>query len=114
MVTVESLDIRQQFVPTRKESKRRTLKTNLKKGDTKTQKRTVRERARSICQNIRWYNCGELGHFAWDCLKPHKNANIARENEQNRKLAELMDYGYSSVCEECAMIFAVMKNMKRW
>ena len=36
VVIVESLDIRQRIVPTRKVSKMRTLKTNLKKGDTKT------------------------------------------------------------------------------
>ena len=53
---------------------------------------------------IKCYNCGEMGHIAQDCLKPHENANIAQENEQNRKLAELMDLGNNSVCEECAMI----------
>ena len=33
---VESLDTKQQTVPTRKVLKKRALKTNLKKGDTKT------------------------------------------------------------------------------
>ena len=45
-----------------------------------------------------------MGHFAQDCPKPRKNTNIAQENEQNRKLAELMDLGDNSACEECAMI----------
>ena len=45
-----------------------------------------------------------MGHFARNCRKPCKNANIAQESEQNRKFGELMDFGDSSVCEECAMI----------
>ena len=45
-----------------------------------------------------------MGHFAQDCQKPRKNANIARESEQNRKFGELMDFGNNSVCEECARI----------
>ena len=50
------------------------------------------------------YNCGEMEHFAQNSRKPHENTIIARENEQNRKLAEMMDLGNNSVCEECAMI----------
>ena len=53
---------------------------------------------------IKCFNCGEMGHFAWNCPKPRENANLAQENEQSRKFAKMMDFGDNSVCEECAMI----------
>ena len=45
-----------------------------------------------------------MGHFARNCPKPRKNANLARENERNSNFGKLMDLGNTSVCEECAMI----------
>ena len=53
---------------------------------------------------LKCFNCGEMGHFAQNCPKPCENTNIARESEQNRKFGKLMDFGDSSVCEECVMI----------
>ena len=53
---------------------------------------------------INCFNCGEMGHFAQNCPKPRENANLARENEQSRKFAKMMDFGDNSVCEEYAMI----------
>ena len=52
VATVERLDTRQQIVPTRKASKKRTLKTNLTKKRHKNLKRTIKERARPICQKL--------------------------------------------------------------
>ena len=52
VVIVESLDIRQRIVPTRKASKKRTLKTNLKKRRHRNLKRTVKEKERPICQKL--------------------------------------------------------------
>ena len=53
---------------------------------------------------VRCFNCGEMGHFAQNCLKLRENANLGRENEQNCKFAKMMDFGDNNVCEECAMI----------
>ena len=53
---------------------------------------------------IKYFNCGDMGHFARNCPKTRENANLARENEQNCKFAKLMDMGDSSICKECAMI----------
>ena len=103
MAIVESLDTKQQIAPIRKVARKRTPKTNLKK-ETQKPKKDSKGKGKTDMSKITCCNCGELGNFAWDCPKPHENANIAQENEQKRKLAEKMDLGDSSVCEECAMI----------
>ena len=52
VATVERLDTRQQIVLTRKPRKKRTQKTNLTKRRHRNLKRTVKERARPICQKL--------------------------------------------------------------
>ena len=53
---------------------------------------------------IKCFNCGEYGHYVHDCPKPHDNANIAQESEQNKKLENMLDLDNSSVSEEHAMM----------
>ena len=51
---------------------------------------------------IKCNNSGEYGHYAHDCPKPHDNANIAQENEQNKKFENMLDLDNHSV--KCAMM----------
>ena len=90
--------------PDKKTKKKEDSQDKSDKKETQNSKTDSKGKGKSDMTKIKCYNCGEMGHFARNCLKPHENANIARESEQNRKFGELMDFGDSSVCEECAMI----------
>ena len=87
-----------------KKSKKEDSKDKSDKKETQKPKKDSKGTGKTDMSEIKCYNCREMGQFAWDCPKPRKNANIARENEQNRKLAESMDLGDNSVCGECAII----------
>ena len=53
---------------------------------------------------LKCLNCGEYGHCACDCLKPHDNANIAQESEQNKKVKNMLDLDNSRLNKECVMM----------
>ena len=89
--------------PDKKSKKKEDSKDKSDKKETQKPKKDSKGKGKTDMSKIKCYNCGEMGHFAWDSPKPCENANIARENEQNRKLAKLMDLG-DNTCEECAMI----------
>ena len=90
--------------PDKKSKKKEDSKDKSDKKETQEPKKDSKGKGNTDMSKIKCYNCGEMGHFARDCQKPRENANIARENEQNRKFGELMDLGDNSVCNECAMI----------
>ena len=90
--------------PDKKSKKKEDSKDKSNKKETQKPKKDSKGKGKTDMSKIKCYNCGEMGHFAWDYPKPRKNANLARENEQNRKFAKLMDLGNNSVCKECMMI----------
>ena len=90
--------------PDKKSKKKEDSQDKSDKQETQKPKKNGKGKGKTDMSKIKCYNCGEMGHFAQNCPKPRENANIARESEQNRNFGKLMDFGDSSVCEECAMI----------
>ena len=90
--------------PDKKSKKKEDSQDKTDKKETQKPKKDSKGKGKTDMSKIKCYNCGEMGHLARNCPKPCENANIARESEQNRHFGKLMDFGDSSVCEECAMI----------
>ena len=90
--------------PDKKRKKKEDSQDKSDKKETQKPKKDSKGKGKTDMTKMKCYNCGEMGHFVRNCPKPHENANMGQESEQNRNFSELMDFGSSSVCEECAMI----------
>ena len=69
----------------KKSKKKEDSKDKSDKKEMQKPKKDSKGKGKTDMTKIKCYNCGEMGHFARDSLKPRENANLARENEQNRK-----------------------------
>ena len=104
VVTVERLDTKQRIVPTKKSKKKEDSRDKSDKKETQKPKKDNKGKGKTDMSKIKCFNCGEMGHFARNCPKPRKNANLARENERNSNFGNWLDLGDNSICDECAMI----------
>ena len=77
--------------PNKKSSQKKGPKGKTEKKETQKTKRDHKGKGKTDMSKLRCYNYCEFGHFARDWPKPRENASTAQENEQNRKLTEMMD-----------------------
>ena len=75
MDTVENLDTKAADCPNKKSNQNMGQKT--KKNKKQYGKGDSKGKGYLDMSKIKCFNFGEYGHFAYDCLKVHDNANIA-------------------------------------
>ena len=61
----------------KKSKQKEDSKDKSDKKETQKPKKDSKGKGKTNMSKIKCYNCREMVHFAWDCPKPRKNANIA-------------------------------------
>ena len=65
--------------PEKKSKKKEDSQDKSNKKETRKPKKDGKRKGKTDMTKIKCYNCGEMGHFAQNCLKPRKNANLAQK-----------------------------------
>ena len=106
------------YCPHKKSKKNEDSQDKSDKKEMQKPKKDSKGKGKTDMTKNKCYNYGEMGHIARNCPKPCENTNLAQENEQNSKFAELMDLGDSSVCDvgspQCPFLMCTLEIPQIW
>ena len=73
-------------LPQQEKQPEKGFKGQVQKKETQKPKKDIKGKGKTDMTNIRCYNRGELGHFAWDCPMPRKMLILLEKMSKTGKL----------------------------